>query len=98
MRRRVLFRARAEADLLEARAWYDEQETGLGAQFVTAAEITIDQIAETPLAFPRAKGETRRAILRRFPYAVYFRLHGEDVIILAIVHGRRHPDHWRSRR
>jgi toxin ParE1/3/4 len=50
------------------------------------------------LAYPRVKGDTRRAAVRRFPYAVYFRPIKDEIIVLAVMHGRRLPRHWRSRR
>jgi plasmid stabilization system protein ParE len=34
---------------------------------------------------------------RDFPYSVYFRIDGEDVAVLAVMHNSRHPRHWRSR-
>jgi plasmid stabilization system protein ParE len=40
----------------------------------------------------------RRAILRRFPYGVFFRTTTDEIIILGVIHGRRHPRQWRSRR
>jgi plasmid stabilization system protein ParE len=56
----------------------------------------IARIAETPFAFPRVHGDTRRAVLRRFPYAIYFRILDDDIVILA-VHGRQDPQRWKSR-
>jgi len=46
--------------------------------------------------FPRIHGETRRAVLRRFPYAIYFHVDGDLVVVLSI-HGRQHPSTWQSR-
>jgi plasmid stabilization system protein ParE len=95
--RRVAFRPQAEAELLEARAWYEERRPGLGALFAASVTSTVERIVETPLAYPRVHGETRRAVLRRFPYALYFRVLTEEVVILAVIHGRRRPDRWQSR-
>lgn len=97
MNRQVLFRPLAEAELLESRAWYEERQPGLGATFAAVVESTVEQIAEWPLAYPRVHGETRRAMLRRFPYAVYFRALPSEIVILAIIHDRRHPRRWQSR-
>jgi hypothetical protein len=35
-------------------------------------------------------------VLARFPYAIYFRAAGEEIVVLAL-HGRQHQSHWRSR-
>ena len=78
---RLVFRPEAETELLDARAWYEEE-----------------RLLQNPLAYPRVKGETRRAVVRRFPYAVYFRPIGDEIIVLAVMHGRRLPRRWQSRR
>ena len=96
MTRPVRFRPQAEAEVLEARSWYDGRRQGLGAEFGAAVDGLVSRIAENPLAFPRARGEIRRATLHRFPYALYFRLSGSEVIVLA-VHGRQDPRRWQSR-
>lgn len=97
MTRRVDFGEHVERETAEAAEWYDEHESGLGGAILDTIEAVIDRIAETPLAFPLVHGQTRRALVRRFPYAVYFRLHGEHVVILAVMHSSRDPDQWRSR-
>jgi plasmid stabilization system protein ParE len=95
--RRVSFRPEAEAEALETRDWYEGRRLGLGAEFRVALDETIERIADSPMQFRLVRGETRRAILNRFPYAVYFRLDGNDIVVLA-VHGRQHPRRWQSRR
>ena len=96
MRRRVSFRPQADAEAVETRDWYEGRRQGLGAEFRAALEQTIDRIVTNPMMYPRVHGETRRAIFERFPYAVYFRLAGEDIVVLA-VHGRQHPRRWQLR-
>ena len=76
--------------------WYESRRLGLGTQFVEALEHTVARIAENPATSPKVHGAVRRAVLRRFPYAVYFRPVGDIVVVLA-VHGRQHPERWRSR-
>lgn len=51
-----------------------------------------------PLAYARVHGETRRAPVHRFPYAIYFRAMSDELVVLAVMHGRRLPRRWRSRR
>jgi plasmid stabilization system protein ParE len=40
----------------------------------------------------------RRALVGRFPYAIYFRATPNEIVVLAVIHGRRHPRRWQSRR
>jgi len=96
MTRQVLFRPEADAEVAEASQWYEQRRSGLGGEFAAAVAEVVSRIVENPLVFPRVHGQTRRAILRRFPYALYFRTLGDDIVVLA-VQGRQHPRRWQSR-
>ena len=96
MTRRVSFRPEAEEEALETRDWYEGRRAGLGGEFRAALDEAIERIGDHPMQFRLVRGETRRAILNRFPYAVYFRVTGTDIVVLAI-HGRQHPRRWQSR-
>ena len=96
MTRAVVFRPQAEHEALDVRRWYEARRAGLGNEFGAEVDAVVARIAENPLLFPRVRGETRRAVLTRFPYALYFRLTTESVVVLA-VHGRRDPSRWHSR-
>jgi len=92
----VVFRPQAEDEVLEVRRWYESRRAGLGAEFGQAVDALVARILESPLAFQRAHKETRRAVLTRFPYALYYRIAGDDIVVQA-VHGRQHPSRWRRR-
>ena len=92
----VVFRPQAEDEALAVRLWYESRRSGLGQEFGQELDATIERIAAGPFVFPRAHGETRRAVFSRFPYAVYFRVAEATVVVLAI-HGRQHPSRWQQR-
>ena len=93
----VRFRPEARAEAAEAREWYETRQSGLGAMFTEDLARTIRAIAENPLRFGLVHQETRRAILARFPYAVYFRVDGGDQVVVLAVHGRQDPTRWQRR-
>jgi toxin ParE1/3/4 len=95
---RLVLRPQAEAELLDARDWYEEQRPGLGGAFATEVDMVLTSIVQAPLAYPRVQGETRRALVRRFPYAIYFHATSDEIVVLGVIHGRRHPRRWQSRR
>ena len=95
---RLFLRAAAKADLREAFDWYESRSTGLGFEFTRAARATLAQIERNPGQFPVVLDDIRRAHLLRFPYAVYYFIDGEHVVVIACAHGRRHPRRWASRR
>ena len=95
---RLVVRPQAQVEIHETWAWYEEQSPGLGSRFIEALDRALARIVEHPLAHPRVHGEIRRALLDRFPHGLYFRPLPGEIVVLAVVHGRRHPRHWRSRR
>ena len=96
MTRQVVFRPQAEDEVLAARQWYELRRAGLGQEFAQAVDVLVGRIVENPLAFPCVRDEIRRAVLSRFPYAIYFRLTDDTIIVLA-VHGRQDPTRWQRR-
>ena len=95
---RLVFRPQAELELLDARGWYEEQRPSLGGTFAAAVDTALAGIVRNPLAYPRVHGETRRALVQRFRYAVYVRVIGDELVVLAVMHGRRLPRRWQLRR
>lgn len=93
----IVFRPQADEEAEAARRWYEEQKPGLGVRFADSIDETLRRIAADPLAYPLVHGEFRRAVVRQFPFALYFRVHGDSVVILAVMHARRHPRRWQSR-
>ena len=93
----VVVRPAAAADIDEAFLWYEGQRPGLGHEFLAAAQTLIDVVAQHPLGYPVVRRNTRRALLRRFPYAIYFRAYDEVVVVVACMHGRRDPRRWQVR-
>jgi toxin ParE1/3/4 len=97
MRVSVVFRPQAEDEVISAQRWYEEHQTGLGARFADALDDLIGRISSNPSEFPVVHGQTQRAVMRQFPYGIYFRTHSQTVVILAVMHGHRHPSRWQSR-
>lgn len=93
----IRFRTEAAADVALASEWYDAQRPGLGGAFVDALERGIDLISDLPEAFPEVAVGLRRALLGRFPYALYYRLDGEVAEVIACLHTRQSPTRWRNR-
>lgn len=94
---RFIVRPAAAADIDEAFLWYEGQRTGLGSEFLAAAQATIDAIAEHPFRHALIRRNTRRALLQRFPYGMYYRIYDDIVVVVACMHGRRDPKRWQSR-
>lgn len=77
--------------MAEAVHWYRRIRPGLESDFALCVEHALDRISERPESFPLVHAEVRRALLRRFPYGVLFRIRQHDIEILAVFHLRRDP-------
>ena len=87
----------ARDDLRQVRDYYEQQRESLGRRFVSAVVDAIDVITERPGSFPQVHADLRRAIVKRFPYGVFFRVVGDVVRVVAIIHLHRDPGAWRRR-
>jgi plasmid stabilization system protein ParE len=96
----LIVRDQAQADLFAAWDWYESQRVGLGEEFLLCVEEAFDRIKRYPLAHPEVHHRSRRALLRRFPYVVLYRVIGEIIYVVAVFHGFRDPEseEWKQRR
>lgn len=87
---------RAEADILEAFAWYEDKQAGLGSEFIAAFDVCVESIRDRPTSFSHVHRTIQRALLDRFPYGVYFEDRTEVIVIFAN-NASRSVNTWRSR-
>ena len=95
---RLFVRRSARTEMAAAFRWYEERSQGLGHDFLRAASVAFTAIARDPTHCPIAIDDIRMLPLRRFPYVVYFVEMPRGVSVLAVIHERRHPRRWQSRR
>lgn len=95
---RLHLRKEARADIAEAFRWYETRSAGLGFEFLRAVRVALAGIERAPERYPLALDDIRKALLPRFPYVVYFVKHTRGLSVIAVMHGRRDPRRWQSRR
>ncbi|HVS40460.1 MAG TPA: type II toxin-antitoxin system RelE/ParE family toxin [Gemmataceae bacterium] len=93
----ILFRPAAKAEFDEAADWYKGQRPGLGQAFADQVQQVLDRISVTPRLHAKVLGDVRKAVVRRFPYCVYYREEASCVRILSVFHTSRDPRIWQSR-
>lgn len=93
----IELRLKAERDIVVAKRWYDQQRLSLGTEFQDETFKSIRNVASAPLQYPVVYRQTRRALLTRFPCAIYFRITGNTVVIVAVMNTRRNPYRWQIR-
>ena len=96
MTRSILIRSAAEAEIAGAIAWYEGCVPGLGAEFLLSLDAAIQAAARQPQRFPVVHKIIRRALTRRFPYALLFVEEPTRIVVLAVFHAKRDPRHWQE--
>ncbi|MDA8104781.1 MAG: type II toxin-antitoxin system RelE/ParE family toxin [Nitrospiraceae bacterium] len=93
----IAFLASAEAELLDAVAYYNSQSEGLGYEFAAEVKRTIERIVQYPDAWSQLSKRTRRCRTNRFPYGIIYQIDNEALLVVAVMHLSRHPQAWRER-
>lgn len=88
---RVIVRARAKRDIREASVWYRNISSDLGNDFLASVDDAISLARRHPLAFHLVHRTFRRVLLRRFPYALFYQLGDDRIIVVAVLHQARDP-------
>ena len=87
----VTFHRAASTEFLEASSWYESKRIGLAAEFTAEIDHCVTLASEKPLQFPAVHKDIRRVIANRFPYAVYYRVEDQRIVVLAVFHSSRNP-------
>jgi toxin ParE1/3/4 len=94
---RVIFAQAARAELIQAQDWYEGEATGLGRHFRDATDALAERLSINPQQFPVVFKNVRRALLRQFPYALFFVVDGDSLVVIACFHASRDPLQWQKR-
>jgi len=93
----IVFIKPAEQEMLEAAQYYERQSKGLGSSFLLEIQDAIDDIANSPETWPITRYDIRHRSIKRFPYRVLYRIDIDEIVVVAIMHLRRHPNYWLER-
>jgi toxin ParE1/3/4 len=85
------FLPEVEQDAIGGYIWYESKSPGLGEEFLRIFYACAGDIPNNPLLYPKVHGEFRRRLLRRFPYAIYFVIKDDQVIVFGLFHCARDP-------
>jgi toxin ParE1/3/4 len=93
-----IFRPVAAADVEAVHRWYEQERAGLGAEFLVEAGRTVAAVVALPETYPAIHRDTRRALIRRFPYGLLYRIVDDLVVFVGCFHTSRAPATWKRRR
>jgi plasmid stabilization system protein ParE len=87
----------AELDLAEAYAWYEKRRAGLGEEFLSSVDACLESIRRQPEMYALVHEMYRRALIRRFPFAIFYEYSEAAVTVYSGFHTSRDPEKWRQR-
>lgn len=93
----VIFTQAARAEMIDAQDWYEREAAGVGLHFREAMDALAQRLSTNPQQFPVVFKNLRRALLRRFPYALFFAVAGDNIFVIACFHASRDPLQWQKR-
>lgn len=87
--------------------WYESHLNGLGNEFLLCVDACIQNISRNPEFYQKIHKNIRRALIRRFPYGIFYIEHDTYINVLAVFmpiatqkHGKEenksdnHSVHW----
>ena len=93
----VEFHPLAADEAQAAERWYRERNETASGRLQRELDRAIERITERSEAGSPYLGNTRRVLLRRFPFFIVYRIRVGVLEFVAVAHARRRPGYWRAR-
>jgi toxin ParE1/3/4 len=93
----IRIKTEAEGELWDSVDFYEKRNPGLGLDFEQEVRRVALLIQNTPNRFPLQKDGTRKVVMKRFPFAIYYVEMTDSIWVIAVAHTRRKPWYWRER-
>jgi toxin ParE1/3/4 len=92
----IIFEIQAKAELDEAVLYYNSQLPHLGIRFMTELDDLLESICSFPTMFQRvhSKSTIRKAIMKTFPFIIFYAIDHRTIKILSVFHCSRNPNAW----
>ncbi len=93
----VEFLEPAEDELHGAFEYYEYQQKDLGYRLVDEVYKAIELIKLFPKGWSSMSQNTRRCLVKSFPYGIIYQIRGDKILVVAIANLHRKPDYWEDR-
>ena len=94
---RLIWHPEAQHEFVEAAGYYERREDDLGERFITHIEAALAKLLTSPLVARCFDGDCRKGRVDRFPYVLIYRVHDDELKIVAVMHQKRRPGYWKTR-
>ncbi len=93
----IVFHEEALEEMLESAHQYEAKSEGLGLDFLSAVERTMQRIVTFPEAGPVEGGDIRKRLVAGFPFKVLYSIEPDQLFVVAVMHQHRRPGYWLKR-
>ena len=97
MVKQVEYYPEARIEIEKSANWYDDKVEGLGLEFLLEIRYAESQIVKHPEMWATYEGETRRYLLKKFPFSIIYLITDNKIQIVAVAHYRKKPGYWKKR-
>ena len=87
----------AGRDLIDGHRFYEIQAPGVGGDFLDSLYSDIDSLVVSAGMHSVHFGRYHRLLSKRFPFAIYYRVEDQNVLVYAVLDCRRCPAWIRKR-
>jgi plasmid stabilization system protein ParE len=87
----------AQREVQEVFDYYEEKSEGLGFEFLRSLDAALQSVKRNPLSYQTIYKESRRVLLRKFPYALFYVVEETRIVVIACFNQKRHPIEWLRR-
>jgi toxin ParE1/3/4 len=94
---RYEFHPEALEEYRQAALWYAGREPELGLHFIGSVEDAIKRVVEAPTRWRVIEEDVRRCLTHVFPYAIFYTIEADFLLIVAVMHCSREPGYWKQR-
>lgn len=92
MNYRLVIKEEADLEIIESYLWYEEQQPGLGEDFLQEVEEYLELIRLNPYIYEDKYKGQRPAVLKRFPFVLVYNIEEETIVVYAVFHTSRDPE------
>ncbi|SMO69573.1 type II toxin-antitoxin system RelE/ParE family toxin [Gracilimonas mengyeensis] len=92
---KLRFTEAAKKDYQEAKSWYEEIDPDLGSYFEATIDEALGRVKNNPMQYQEISGDTRKTVILKFPYNLFYLISDNTIVITALLHHRRDPEQWK---
>ncbi len=93
----VNFLPLAQQELDDTFQYYEYQQKNLGSRFIHEVLNSIELIRYYPKGWHPMTQNSRRCLVKNFPYGIIYQIKSDYILIIAIANLHRKPNYWINR-